>query len=106
MGPFPNYRRNLDGFLLHPLFEAAAFFVFICLSFYFIWSVPAFVTMDGPAHLYNASLLNQFESSTLLQDFYIRNSGFLPNSFTHYLLAWLLKFFPPLVCEKIFISFF
>jgi hypothetical protein len=62
--------------------------------------------MDGPAHLYNASLLNQFKSSALLQEFYLRNSGFLPNSLTHYILAWLLKFTPPMISEKILLSFF
>lgn len=70
-------------------------------SFYFQINLTA----DGPCHLYNAGLLNQYRDNlnqNFLQRWYEPNFLLFPNWFTHVLLGFLLKIFEPIWAEKIF----
>ncbi len=60
--------------------------------------------MDGPSHLYNASLLNQYNRSSFVSGFLDRNMTLLPNLLTHIFLRGLLYLFDFLVAEKILIT--
>ena len=83
--------------------------VFFCLLLVFnlvnIWSVDIYATLDGPAHLFNASLLNFYGKSELLKEYYVHNAFYLPNYLPHFILKNLLLFFEPFAAEKIFLSF-
>ncbi len=61
--------------------------------------------MDGPAHLYNATLLNQISGSEFLQGFYEKNVFFIPNRLSHFILSGLFNVFGPITSEKILFSF-
>lgn len=62
-----------------------------------------FVTLDGPAHLYNAQLMKSLLSSenTRVHHFFEFNQFPHPNWSGHFLLLILLYVVPPLMAEKI-----
>jgi hypothetical protein len=72
-----------------------------------IWLLPYIPTQDGPSHIYNLVILHDLLNSGkewgkyfVYQLHAVPNLGFI-------LLAYpLLHFFPPLVVEKIFLSFY
>ncbi len=80
------------------------FYVLLLFNLFNIWSVDIYATMDGPAHLYNAGLLNHLGSSSFLQEYYALNEFFLPNYLPHFILSKLFLFFDPFVAEKILLS--
>jgi hypothetical protein len=84
-------------------------FLFFCLllvgGLVNIWSLDIYATLDGPAHLYNASLLNIYNQSYFLKAYYDINFFYLPNYLPQLLQKELLLLFNPFVAEKIFLSF-
>jgi hypothetical protein len=90
--------------ILNKRFEQIAFYILLALALLEQWWFRAFISMDGPAHLYNASLLNLYNSSDLVKGFFDKNFFYLPNYLSHWLLQGLLNVFDPLVAEKIFLS--
>lgn len=66
-----------------------------------IWAVPAFVTQDGPAHLYNAHILNESlgAESAFRDTFQVRWSP-LPNWSGHILLMGLLAALDPRSADR------
>lgn len=85
--------------------EQIIFLCFLAFNVINVWVLDVYITLDGPAHLYNANLLNHIASSAFLQEFYMQNSFFLPNYLSHLLLSKLALLFHPLVSEKILLSF-
>ncbi len=70
-----------------------------------VWSVPAFVTQDGPAHLYNAHILvESFGSDSPFANVYEVRWQVLPNWAGHLTLMALLGVLPPLVTDKAMMS--
>lgn len=61
-----------------------------------------FVTLDGPAHLYNAHLIGQlwFDQGMAVHSFFEFNSFPEPNWSGHLLMAVLMMFLPALIAEK------
>ena len=61
-----------------------------------------FLTLDGPAHLYNAKLVLQvlFENNKLLNSFYDFNTYPEPNLTGHVMMELLLTIIPPWLTEK------
>lgn len=66
-----------------------------------VWVVPGFVTQDGPAHLYNAHILNRSlrADSPFRETFAVRWDP-LPNWSGHALLMGLLAVLPPRMADR------
>jgi hypothetical protein len=71
-----------------------------------IWIVTYFPTQDGPSHIYNAQVFKEYHDhqNYRIRDVYQLNLAPFPNWASHLLLAFLMYFFPPLICEKIVLS--
>lgn len=70
----------------------------------YVWLQPAYVTMDGPAHLYNASLLNIHNNGSFVSGYLNKNLPLLPNYLSHLMIQLLLKGFDFLVAEKTLVT--
>lgn len=84
--------------------EPLLFIILLTCNLINIWSVNCYATMDGPAHLYNASLLNYYRESDFLQSYFSLNAFYLPNYLPHVILKELLLIFDPYTAEKLFLS--
>lgn len=65
-----------------------------------------FLTLDGPAHLYNAHLIHQLMregTEGLISDYFSFNSFPEPNWSGHLVLVALMNFMSPLSAEKVFL---
>jgi hypothetical protein len=82
--------------------ESLAFYFFLLLNAAPIVSFPFFPTMDGPAHLYNANILNHLWAgdAPLLNSFFKIHASWVPNWTGHILLSVLLQIFPAWAAEK------
>lgn len=70
-----------------------------------IWAFRHFPTLDGPSHLSNALILNEYgRPGTRYAEFYVLRRTPLPNWTSHAVLAALLRVCPPLVAEKLFVT--
>ena len=70
-----------------------------------IWTVPGFVTQDGPTHLYNAWILScSFTSPSPYQDYFVVQWQPLPNWVGHLALAGLLEVVSPWSADRIMMS--
>ncbi len=100
---FPFQKKPGTNFVsaLEPLF----FCLFLIAGLFNVWSSEFFISLDGPAHLYNAKLLGQIDNSPFLQEYYLRSSFYLPNYFTNMALNALMRFFNAITSEKMLISF-
>jgi len=88
-------------------FESFLWFGLIALLLYPIWVNKYFLTLDGPCHLYNASVLRDLWSNIntpFFLRFYDINHQIDPNWFSHIILAFLMMFLSPQLSEKIFLS--
>lgn len=73
----------------------------ICASTYF-------VTVDGPAHLYNAQLIRSLfgGDGSIINQYLEFNPRLVPNWSGHFLLVCLLKFFSAAASEKIILGLY
>ena len=70
-----------------------------------IWSVPTFVTQDGPAHLYNAEILSRsFDPESPFRPYFAVRWQPLPNWAGHLALVGLVSVFPPRVADRLITS--
>ncbi len=66
-----------------------------------IWAFPGFVTQDGPAHLYNASVLAaSFDPASPLRDTFAVRWEPLPNWAGHLVLMGWLRVLPPRAADR------
>lgn len=86
---------------LEPLLFAA----FLVANLSVILSVKVYSTLDGPAHLHNANLLNHFNSNPFLQEYFEKAPFYLPNYLSDWVLSKLLLFTDPITAEHIFLCF-
>ncbi|MBK7554690.1 MAG: hypothetical protein IPI55_08815 [Flavobacteriales bacterium] len=95
---------------LHRALDRWELLVFVALllaHLLVVWRMPVFLTQDGPSHLYNARILLELwarDPSGLYSDFFTLNTSFSPNWTGNIILAGLLKFFTPVVAEKMLVS--
>lgn len=89
-------------------YENLIFHLFCLLGVLPLLSVKYFVTLDGPAHLYNANIIKEllFGDSLQMKNLFELNSVILPNSTSHFFMAFLLVFLPSFLVEKIFLLFY
>jgi len=70
-----------------------------------VWTVPWFVTQDGPAHVYNAQILAlSFNPESPFQSIYTIQWQPIPNWVGQLVLAGLVAAFPAWVADRIMIS--
>jgi hypothetical protein len=70
-----------------------------------IWTVPWFVTQDGPAHVYNAQILAlSFDPQSPFRSIYTIQWKPIPNWVGHLVLAGLVAIAPAWVADRIMIS--
>ena len=70
-----------------------------------VWTVPWFVTQDGPAHVYNAQVLAwSFDPGSPFRDVYTIRWQPIPNWIGHLALAALVASVPSWVADRILIS--
>ncbi|MFN3342208.1 MAG: hypothetical protein ACK40M_05895 [Flavobacteriales bacterium] len=74
-------------------------------SFFFLGH---FVTIDGPAHVYNAELIagKLFGSNPLVDSYYSWNNDFVPNWLGHFLLLVFKLFLSGSTAEKLLLSLY
>jgi hypothetical protein len=91
-----------------PTREMLIFFMLVLIYLIPVWAFQYFPSQDGPAHVYNSSLILAFNDSEndILHQFLEINSNPDPTWFGHLLLAGIMLFFPPLIAEKLLISIY
>ena len=77
----------------------------IIFTLYFLFKDNfSFVTVDGPAHLYNARILEQLiQKDDFISNYYHHLHEITPNFFSTYLLFFLNQIFTPVISEKVLI---
>jgi hypothetical protein len=82
--------------------ESLFFFFIAVVNTFPVLSLHFFPTLDGPAHLYNATLIDQllFKNNEVLQGFFNFNNEAIPNWTGHFLLAFFHLFLPGYLAEK------
>ncbi len=89
--------------------DAALFYALLAAHLLYIWYQQYFLTVDGPAHVYNSKMLLDFffgNARNFYCQYYDLNLHFYPNLFTHIALAFLQVGFSPVVAEKILMSMY
>jgi len=72
-----------------------------------IWIFQYLPTQDGPSHLNNAQILSQYTNPAYnFQNIYDLRLEPFPNWLSYACLAVLMRIFPPLFAEKIFLSLY
>src|SRR5262245_9591149 len=67
-----------------------------------LWCVQWFVTLDGPAHLYNAEIISEsLRGQSSIRDLYVVHWTPLPNVAGHLLLVALLQVFPAWTADRL-----
>ena len=104
----PTLKQKLDsGLLTLVKAEPLLFYVLILAHLVPIISANWFVTVDGPAHLYNSKLLLELAAENgIISNFYAFNSWLLPNWTGHFLLAFFLKIVEASLAEKLVLSLY
>ncbi|MCE5272795.1 hypothetical protein LLH00_16065 [bacterium] len=84
------------------------FAILLALHVISVWGVRFFPSQDGPAHLYNASVIVQYHrpEAIILRDYFVLHCGPQSNRGGHLLLAALLTFLPPLAAEKVLLGLY
>jgi len=83
------------------------FYLLIGLHLIPLWAFKFIPTQDGPTHLYNVNLMIQLLSSSdsIIHQYFQFNPLLNPNWVTHVFLYILNYLVPPLIAEKIYVSF-
>jgi hypothetical protein len=69
-----------------------------------LWMWRFFPSQDGPSHLYNTTVLNDYRALPLYQQYYRIQHSLGGNLLADVFLGSLRKIFPPLIAEKILIT--
>lgn len=95
--------------ILHKLskYEKLLFFAVILVNLIPVFSHRFFPTLDGPAHSYNATLINHMLFHSDFDKFLQFNTEAVPNWTGHFLLCFFKWFVPGYLAEKLlFITYF
>ena len=86
--------------------EAILFLIAVSIHLFPILSLSPFVTLDGPAHLYNSKLIREmfFNNGNVAHHFFRFNGYPEPNWSGHFMMCILGSIFTPIYTEKIFLS--
>lgn len=86
--------------------EPYVFFAVLLVSTWPALMAPYFATLDGPAHLYNSVLLNDYSGNEVIRQYYRVSQTLSPNLFNHVFYAFFNLLFEARISEKIFIVFY
>ena len=83
------------------------FVVLLILHILPLWIFAYFPSQDGPSHVYNALVLKEYSKheNYKMRDAWQLNITIFPNWLSHIAIAALLYIFPPVMSEKIFLTF-
>ena len=83
------------------------FVVLLILHILPLWIFAYFPSQDGPSHVYNALVLKEYSKheNYKIRDAWQLNITIFPNWLSHIALAALLYIFPPVMSEKVFLTF-
>ncbi len=83
------------------------FVVLLVLHLAPLWFFAYFPSQDGVSHIYNAHTLKEYHKheNYKMRDVFKLNITIFPNWMSHLVLAALLYIFPPLIAEKILLTF-
>lgn len=83
------------------------FIVLLLLHLAPVWMFNYFPSQDGPSHVYNAFIFKEYQNheNYMFRDVFKLNITIFPNWGAHLTLTLLLYIFPPLIAEKIFLTF-
>lgn len=70
-----------------------------------VWAFRYMPTQDGPAHLYNASVIAWYDDWPAVREYFELRPGVAGNVTSHAILALLLPFAGPVLAEKLLITF-
>lgn len=70
-----------------------------------VWTFRYMPTQDGPAHLYNASVIAWYDEWPAVRDYFIFRPGAAGNAASQAILALLLPLTGPVLAEKLLITF-
>lgn len=86
--------------------ESTAFFIFLVVSLIPLFIPDYFVTLDGPAHLYNSRLIRElFSGNPLVSHFFKWNPVPEPNWSGHFLMAIMGAVLSPPALMRLIIAF-
>ena len=85
--------------------EQTMFYLALLVNLIPVILLPQFVTLDGPSHFYNASLIKNFLFHDLNRaaDFFVINPIPVPNWIGHAVIVLILFFFKGAMAEKVFV---
>lgn len=83
------------------------FVVLLILHILPLWIFAYFPSQDGASHVYNALVLKEYDQheNYKMRDAWKLNITIFPNWLSHICLAALLYIFPPVISEKVFLTF-
>ncbi len=83
--------------------EPYYFYLFLILNLIPVLSHRFFLTVDGPAHLYNSRIIVELvsNSNSPIEQFFNFNTQISPNWSGHFILSSFMFFLPAFVAEKI-----
>lgn len=86
--------------------ETILFLLLILLHLAPIWVFEYFPSQDGPSHLNNARIIQQYfnPDASLIREYFTLTHGPDPNWLGHLILAALMLLAPPLIVEKLLLS--
>ena len=89
-------------------FERYLFYFLVLLHLIPVFILPYFVTHDGPAHVYNANLIQSllFDKDSAAAEFFTFNPQILPNWISHILLALFNLVLEAPLSERIVIAIY
>ena len=87
--------------------EAILFLIAVSIHLFPILSLSPFVTLDGPAHLYNSKLIREmfFDNGNIAHHFFRFNGYPEPNWSGHFMMSILGSVISAVYTEKIFLCF-
>ena len=92
---------------LRPLRPLDVLFVLmIAIQVAGLWMWKFFPSGDGPSHLYNVSVLFNYDKVPIYREYFRIEFSPAGNLMTDLLLGGLMKIFPPLIAEKVLLSIY
>lgn len=97
------YLKFIRGIFKNKYSETAVFVFLLLANTIPIFSGEYFITLDGPAHLYNAYIIKSlaFNESNIIDQFFMLNEIIVPNWSSHFLLSIFLIWLPSFMAEKL-----
>jgi hypothetical protein len=96
------FKRIIPSFSFNKL-EPCLFALCILLTAWPVLITKYYTTLDGPSHLYNASLVKELISGQKdnISDLYCFNPVLVPNWTGHFIMAFFDLFFPAFLSQKL-----